>query len=769
MSSETAEPSPLSINNYIAPALIGRCKVVKLVGHKKRTLETKWQDIRNYSPHDPEVIEHISTGQNYGIIPINNTITIDCDTLEIYDNLPDRWKESLTLITGREKNPGHHVYLDCKNSPQDKITLLDKSNPKIQHGDIRGSNSNFFTVGAGSIHPDTGRKYIYKNPNAEIVSVTWEEIETELISRYTPTLTEIPEPSKTKRKSNTGSLTDKLGLRIEDFAMPDDATKRPNGEFQGSHPIHGSETGMNFAINPKKNVWHCFRCKTGGDPVSWIAYAHCNVSETDCNNLSNEQFKEVINWLKHHGYSKEIKKLGDEYFAEDPNLPHVDISGLLSEKEEPINMDKEIKEAKDRCLLPPFPELEPGVFKDYLDFGNIVSYSLIEFHFASLLTIASMAIGRKVVIKVGMTSIYPNVFAMVVGQTTISGKSVACNMAVDNFGSSIVYEEPLAKFNSTNIIRGTISEAALIQGLNDVYNSLWYWDDAAGFFEDATTWNAHILGTMCSIYDGGVVERTLSKRSKRGEQYKWSCPFPFMSLLFNTTTKDIEQIASSRLFSSGFFPRMMWFYGQGGQPRKNEDVADEDKEILGAIQTQIKDLRETLSPMKMDSIIFGVCDIIEDWKIDVTADRLGKEDEAFRTAISRGFIHAYKIAAILAMMDKSFQKQIFGSVSFPVITKIPDKHALMAIKIVEQYLIPRMMLVYEMCNNIDAKNHQVIVIKALNHFGGVVERSKLLRQTRLGKRELDAALSTLIESGEIKCYSETKKGAKKSTMTVIKQ
>ena len=480
----------------------------------------------------------------------------------------------------------------------------------------------------------------------------------------------------------------------------------------------------------------------------------------ECNDDINTALKEAAKLLKIETKAEKEAKHGTE-------ITKSFLESFKPKSEDSIK--KEIESARDRCLLPPFPTIDSGLFKDYIDFGKRVSYSLEEFHFASLLSVASMAIGRKVVIRVGMTSIYPNVFAMVVGQTTISGKSVACNMAIDNFGSAITFEEPIAKCYSTNILRGTISEAALIQGLNDTYNSLWFYDDCAGFFEDATTWNAHVLGTTCSIYDGSVVERTLSKRSKSGEQYKWSCPFPFMSMLFNTTTKDIEQIASSRLFSSGFFPRMMWFYGQGGQPRKNNDTSEEDKQIVDGIKNEIKHLRASLSGLQNDSIVFGVCDIIEDWKIKVTENKLGKEDEAYRTAVSRGFIHAYKIAAILAMFDKSFQKQLLGSLSFPVVTKIPDKHAKMAIKIVEQYLVPRTMYVYEMCNNVDAKNHQIIVMKALNHYGGVAERTKLLRQTHLGKKDMDSALSTMVESGEIKCHCVTKDGNDKPTMVIIKQ
>src|SRR5208337_1058170 len=112
------------------------------------------------------------------------------------------------------------------------------------------------------------------------------------------------------------------------------------------------------------------------------------------------------------------------------------------------DIEKKKKDAENRSKLPPFPELDPGIFRDYIDYGKRISYSLEEFHFAAILTLASMAIRRKVVIEVGPSKFHTNVFTMIVGQTSISGKSVACDMAVDSFEKSVVYEELFAKFNS---------------------------------------------------------------------------------------------------------------------------------------------------------------------------------------------------------------------------------------------------------------------------------------------------------------------------------
>jgi len=759
-------------SSIIAPALHDRCRLIKLRNHTKIALEKGWQSESNYAEDNEEIFEHITSGFNYGIMPKNGIIIIDCDTEKLYKNLPEHWKETLIIITGRDGEIGHHVFLECQDSPPTKITIDDKET-RVPLGDIRGSDSPFYTVGAGSIHPDTQRKYQYVDEDAALVEVTWAEVTKHLVENYEIGMkTEIPKSVIITPKKSTNALSNQLGLRIEDFVMPTGKIIRhANGDIQGSHPIHGSTTGMNFAINPGKNVWHCYRHNCGGDPISWIAYAYCEVPEQDSGCLEQYQFQEVKDWLKQNGYREKIKKLDDEYHKEDPNLEPVNLKDILdSLSTENKSIDDEIEIARQKCNLPDFPEIDSGLFKDYVDFGKRVSYSLHEFHFAAMLTIISMTLGRRVLIQVGMTKVYTNVFTMVVGHTTISGKSVACNMAIDSFGPAITYEEPIAKFNSTNILRGTISEAALVQGLNDTYNSLWYYDDCAGFFEDAGSWNAHVLGTLCSLYDGSPIVRTLSKRGKGDEKYKWECPWPFVSLLFNTTNKDIEQVASARLFSSGFFPRLMWFYGQGGQPRKNEDVSESDKTILKEICRSVADLREMVGKLENDSIVFGVCEEIEDWKLNATLGKLGKEDEAYRTAVARGFIHAYKIATILTMVDKNHQRDIFAfePVEYPIKIKIPKEHAVAAIKIVERYLIPRMMFVYDLCNHTDNKNHQIIVMKALNQLGGVSDRTKVLRRTHLNSKDLNIALKTMIESGEIKVCEKTKPGNDKPTTFIIK-
>jgi len=68
-----------------------------------------------------------------------------------------------------------------------------------------------------------------------------------------------------------------------------------SGEITGSHPVHGSTTESNFWINPTKNTWHCFRHKTGGGPLMWIAVKEgiIDCSEAESGALQGDTFIKV--------------------------------------------------------------------------------------------------------------------------------------------------------------------------------------------------------------------------------------------------------------------------------------------------------------------------------------------------------------------------------------------------------------------------------------------------------------------------------------------
>ncbi len=65
-------------------------------------------------------------------------------------------------------------------------------------------------------------------------------------------------------------------------------------EIQGTNPWHGSTTGCNFCLNTSLNVWHCFRCNSGGGVAKAIALNEEIIQE--CNDLlDGGAFCKVLN------------------------------------------------------------------------------------------------------------------------------------------------------------------------------------------------------------------------------------------------------------------------------------------------------------------------------------------------------------------------------------------------------------------------------------------------------------------------------------------
>lgn len=106
-------------------------------------------------------------------------------------------------------------------------------------------------------------------------------------------------------------------IRLTDVISTSGLKKRGN-EYQGSNPWHGSETGMNFALNTSKNVWYCFRCGVGGSVAHAIGLNH-GIIHSCSDKINSNQFKEILK-IAVDNYGLKIRLEKNE---EDPSLKKV--------------------------------------------------------------------------------------------------------------------------------------------------------------------------------------------------------------------------------------------------------------------------------------------------------------------------------------------------------------------------------------------------------------------------------------------------------------
>ena len=75
------------------------------------------------------------------------------------------------------------------------------------------------------------------------------------------------------------------------------------GEWQGAHPLHGSEGGMNFCVHPTEG-WYCHRHNSGGDGLLWLAVKHglIKCEEAKPGALRGQLFVEVCKLAQKEGF-----------------------------------------------------------------------------------------------------------------------------------------------------------------------------------------------------------------------------------------------------------------------------------------------------------------------------------------------------------------------------------------------------------------------------------------------------------------------------------
>ena len=251
------------------------------VNARKRPIETDWQTTNNYQYFDKQLQDWI-IDSNYGVCcGYGNLAVIDADDPVIARLVETKLPPTFTIVTG---SGGVHYYYLIPDLDK-KIVLKDKD--KKHYGEVQWHGSQ--VIGPGSIHPN-GNKYIIAK-NLEITEINKIQLESALWDYIQK---EQPMTNYQRNESANYQFIDVKKI------LPGQYMAKGNNELQGKHPVHGSSTGGNFCVNTEKGIWHCFRCGTGGGPVTLIAMLNglitCDQVKPGC--ITPEIYRQIIQIAK---------------------------------------------------------------------------------------------------------------------------------------------------------------------------------------------------------------------------------------------------------------------------------------------------------------------------------------------------------------------------------------------------------------------------------------------------------------------------------------
>lgn len=232
----------------------------------KRPFEKDWtKKLYTYE----EIEKFISKGENYGVLcGIGGLAVIDSDNPELQKVVEKELPETLRVRTGSGGTHNYYFIPALKSKIIMTTTLGDR---EVHWGEVQSHGTQ--VIGPGSVHPN-GNLYEIIN-NTHIAEINLAQL-TSSIKPFRKEVAEIERSAVEDIKTHGNAIDDLSVEHIWGASM-----KKQGSELYGPHPVHGSDSGANFWINPIKNTWHCFRCDSGGGPLSAIAVKEGLISCSD--------------------------------------------------------------------------------------------------------------------------------------------------------------------------------------------------------------------------------------------------------------------------------------------------------------------------------------------------------------------------------------------------------------------------------------------------------------------------------------------------------
>jgi hypothetical protein len=748
----------------IPPQLVGTgYKFIKLNAKSKNPVE-KWSNVvHQYNVSSWQIQNHLISGGNYGVISgYGGLCCFDADEPDRLEELGvlAPFKGTFTVRTGGKRS-GAHYYFSCHDLIGKQI-LLDperkdeKGNP-IHLGELYGAG-NYFLVGPGCIHPDTGKAYSIIN-DVEILAIERDIVDKAIAPCINKKETRT-EPRERRIVSSYGSsISDKLGLRVEEFLIPVNPIKHGD-ELQGEHPIHGSDNGTNLSVNPATNEWYCHRCESGGGPLEALAVSEgiirCDESGAGC--LTGDKWNACLEALKRRGY--------------DVSLP-----------KEPKKIIQPIQTAEPLEELPPLPTahihklkctLEQGHFvHDYMEYWAGRTDAYPEFYHMGAVTLLSIAIDRKIHIPLSFADIYTNVWSMALGQSSVSRKTTALGKAAV-FASISYYETALP---------GSFSTEALFEKLSEHPRAWMIKDECAGILQgiNKKAYLADLRDFLSDIFECTTARRSL-RTSKRKDKTEFLIQDPYVTFAWATTPESYEQSVTPLDVQSGFLARFIYYAPRYPKDTMGVSVSTtEMRDNLNVLGSRYAKVSKALSKFYEIEMVPGESSLKEynAWYL-VKQTELMNKYSIEGTVFSRLSTYIFKLAAVYYVGSAQFLQDVDDHIKsvrpFNAPKKpegqtdliknrfeIPYPYFMEALDNVRDYFLPAAVDIVSDLDSKASNNIQKMILQHIKDLGGRVTRSWLLRKMRIRAKELDEHIDTLEDGDSIRIDIRKKEGDKKDT------
>jgi putative DNA primase/helicase len=425
-----------------------------------------------------------------------------------------------------------------------------------------------------------------------------------------------------------------------------------------------------------------------------------------------------------------------------------------------------------------FPRLdvyleEDNFIMEYMSYATKMSDAYPDYHFALGVTILSIAAWRKFYVDLSIGKIHPNIWAILLGESTSCRKSTALKL-----GEDIVRN--VFGFGLAN----DFSPESFVEMMANHPRTYLFKDEFAGLLASMEkTYMSDLRDLFCTIYDCQAYHRQL-RTSQRNKVNSFDIPAPYLTMAAATTLTSFKEHTQTLDMTSGWLLRYLYFcpdYPKESRPFR--EAAHKDHDLQQNLTLRLSHVRDNLKHTMWDSEkeaeYFAQMSLepealayFQTWQLEKEKEVAIRKNKTENAIFGRLTIYALKLAMLFTLGRSDFEVQYLkreGDADPQYFTTpVSLAHTKEACRLVCDYFMPtEVILVDEIAAN-EEKNLQVKIINCLRRNSGKLKQRDLLRQLHMPLKQVGEALLGLKTSEEIN-IKEEKISGKKTTWVLLKQ
>jgi hypothetical protein len=379
-------------------------------------------------------------------------------------------------------------------------------------------------------------------------------------------------------------------------------------------------------------------------------------------------------------------------------------------------------------------KLEPdNLIMIYMAYGAKTCDAYPEYHYTSALSLLSICTNRNLVLRLSQDDLYPNIWVMNLGKSTVSRKSAAIGK-FSRFAGDLF---PLAALPQS------YSPEGLLEELTEKPKGYLVKDEAAAMIEAMEkNYMLEMRDIYCILYDCKGYRRKL-RTSQRNKQSEFGAMDPFINLLCATTPESFSQFTTLNDLTSGWLVRFIYTLPNYKKPYMHfKPISEEDQNAYAQVLSRLAYLKGLLysrdTPIEIQ-LEPDAWTYYQAWQEQREGELVEIGDDIQLAFFGRLAFTALKMAILFTI----------GRLDYTEETNVSLEHVQEACRQVDVYFIPIGRVIADIIAMDEANNLQEKILATLGRNGGRLKWTSLMRLIHQDKDKIEKAVAALVESEEV--------------------